>query len=65
MWRWRLHSQISGKLYITRYAMTEADALELDPLAERLDFSKEVRLVPETEAEMDQLRTSSMLRPRS
>jgi hypothetical protein len=47
-WRWRVRNAITGKLYTTRYAMTEADALDLDPLAVRLEFSEEVRLTPET-----------------
>ena len=63
-WRWRVRSEVTGKLYSTRYAMSETDALALDPLAERLDFSKEARLVPETAEEMDRLRASAMLHPR-
>ena len=58
---WRLRSEITGRLYSSRYVMTEADAMELDPLAERVAFSKEARLVPENDIEMDQLRDAQSL----
>lgn len=41
LWRWRLRNKITGRPYTSRYVMTEADAMELDPLAERVAFSKE------------------------
>jgi hypothetical protein len=64
LWRWRLHSSITGRLFTSRYAMTEADALDVDPLAVRLACSKVVRMVPENDDEMDRLRTSTIVVPR-
>lgn len=62
-WRWRIHG-INGRTHVTHYSMTEGDALECDPQAERLDWTREVRPVPETEAELQALCASSMLRER-
>lgn len=47
LWRWRLTSEITGRRYSSRWVMSEADALALDPTAERLPHSLEVREVPE------------------
>jgi hypothetical protein len=47
LWRWRMHG-INGKLYTTRYVMTEAEALQLDPQGQRVQASLEARQVPET-----------------
>jgi hypothetical protein len=65
LWRWRIHSPITGRLFTSRYAMTEADALVCDPLAARLPYSKEVRMVPENDEELDRRRTSAMVVPKS
>jgi len=62
LWRWRLRDDI-GRLHTTRYAMSETDAMEMDPLAERLPWSLEVRMVPENEDEHQALATSAFLRP--
>jgi hypothetical protein len=62
-WRWRIHG-IGGRVHTTRWHMIEADALELDPLAVREQWTREVLSVPTTEDEMDSRRPSSMLRPR-
>ena len=40
LWRWRLRNPVTGRLFTSRYAMTEADALDVDPLAVRLPCSK-------------------------
>ena len=63
-WRWRLHNGITGRLYSSRYDMTEADALAVDPAAARVPGSKQVRLVPENDDEMQRLRASSILMPK-
>ena len=63
-WRWRLRREITGKTYTTRYVMTEADALDRDPQAARVEWSKEVRLVPENDDEMARMRTSTLLAPK-
>ena len=47
LWRWRLMSPETGKRYQTRYRMTEADARLVDPTAERIPGSREVRSVPD------------------
>jgi len=65
LWRWRLRNPVTGRLFTSRSAMTEADALDADPLAVRLPYSKQVRLVPENDDEMDRLRTSTMVVPKS
>jgi hypothetical protein len=51
MWHWRLRDH-RGKVQTTRWAMTEADALERDPLAVRVPNSREARNLPETPEEM-------------
>ncbi len=45
--------------------MTEVDALVCDPLAARLPYSKEVRMVPENDDDLDRRRTSTMVVPKS
>lgn len=51
LWRWRITDPASGHRYTTRHRMTDADALALDPAAQRVEGSLEQRLVPETEQE--------------
>jgi hypothetical protein len=46
LWRWRITDPVSHRCYVTRYRMTEADALDLDPAAERVPGSQELRQVP-------------------
>ena len=50
LWRWRLRNP-RGKFICTRYAMSEAEALQRDPAAVRMPGIKELRQVPETAAE--------------
>jgi hypothetical protein len=65
LWRWRLHDAVTGRPYTSRFDMTEADALNADPLAVRLPYSLQARLVPENDDEMDRLRASSILVPKT
>jgi len=44
-WRWRVHSKTTGRQYVTHKCMTEAQALAIDPQAERLDWIVEYRWV--------------------
>ena len=46
LWQWRVTDYVSQRRYVTRYRMTEADALDLDPAAERVPGSQELRQVP-------------------
>lgn len=46
LWLWRVTDPVSHRSYVTRYRMTEADALDLDPAAERVPGSQELRQVP-------------------
>jgi len=47
LYRWRLVDSWTGKTYITRCRMSEADALDLDPHAQRIEGSLERRTVPD------------------
>jgi len=38
---------VSHRSYITRYRMTQADAFDFDPAAERIEGSLEQRVVPD------------------
>ena len=40
LYKWRVTDQITGKRYVARYYMTEADALKLDPSAEKIPGSE-------------------------
>ena len=46
LWKWRVRS-LSGKVHVTRYGMTEAEAVLRHPNAERVPGIMEVRVVPE------------------
>ncbi len=46
LWRWRVTDPVNQRRYVTRYRMIEADALDIDPAAERLPGSQELRQVP-------------------
>ena len=46
LWLWRVTDPVSQRRYVTRYRMIEADALDIDPAAERLPGSQELRQVP-------------------
>ena len=41
LYRWRVTDRVSGRRYITRYPMGEANALDLDPKAERIEGTHE------------------------
>jgi hypothetical protein len=41
-WRWRVTDPASGRRYVTRHHMTEADALATDPAAERVEGTLQV-----------------------
>jgi hypothetical protein len=41
LYRWRVTDLVSGRRYITRYPMSEANAKDLDPKAERIAGSHE------------------------
>lgn len=45
LWRWRVTDPATGRAYRTRHVMTEADALALDPNAQRVDHTLERREV--------------------
>jgi hypothetical protein len=47
LWRWHVTDPVSGRKYTTRYALVEADALDLDPEAKRAPGTCELRQVPE------------------
>ena len=40
LYKWRVTDPITGKRYVARYYMTEADALKLDPSAEKVPGSE-------------------------
>ncbi|MBK6470311.1 MAG: hypothetical protein IPF94_06115 [Betaproteobacteria bacterium] len=47
LWRWRLTDPVTGRTYRTRHVMTQADALALDPQAQRVDHTLVRRQVPD------------------
>lgn len=46
LWHWRLWDPIRRRHFTSRWRMTEADALALDPQAQRIEHSLERRQVP-------------------
>ena len=54
--RYWLMQEHLGKRRKSRWAMTEAEALERDPGAVKVQGTEEVRLLPESQAERDALR---------
>ena len=46
LWLWRVTDHVSHRRYVTRYRMTATYALDLDPAAEPVPGSREVRQVP-------------------
>lgn len=46
-WRWRVLDPERGVRYATRHHLTESDALETDPAAERIEASRQVLQVPD------------------
>ena len=59
LWQWRVTDYVSQRRYVTRYRMSQADALDLDPAAERIEGSLERRVVPD---DPQSLSTSAWLR---
>lgn len=59
LYRWRMRSETSGRIVVTRYHMSEQDALAKDPAAERIESSREVRVIPD---DPEALSTSSWQR---
>ena len=51
MWKWRVRA-LTGRVHVTRYRMTDIEALQRDPTAERVPGSMLVLEVPETRAEV-------------
>jgi hypothetical protein len=47
LWRWRVRDRLTGKLYVTRYLMTEDEAQVRHREAEKVEWSLEVRRGPE------------------
>ena len=45
LWHWRVTDKVSRRSFITRHPMTEAQALDFDPAAERIEGSLVLRLV--------------------
>lgn len=50
-WRWRILDPDRGRRYTPRCHMTEADALALDPTAERVDGTLQLLELPDSPAE--------------
>lgn len=50
-YRWRIVDRVTGKLRLTRYRMTEADAMQRHPGAIKDEGSVEWIELPETDAE--------------
>lgn len=45
LWHWRVTDKVSRRQFITRHRMTQADALDFDPAAERIEGTLERRVV--------------------
>ena len=45
LWHWRVTDKVSRRHFITRHRMTQADALDFDSAAERVEGSLERRVV--------------------
>jgi len=44
LWHWRVTDPVSRRRYVTRHRMTEANALDFDPAAQRVEGSLERRV---------------------
>lgn len=65
LWRWRYFDVVRRKFVTTRHHATEDDARrQLPPDAERVEWTREERRVPETPEECEQLRTGQLAGPR-
>jgi hypothetical protein len=58
VWKWRVRGP-TGKVHVTRYVMTQPEALQRDPAAVREPGTLRLLDVPETPAEAAQLMTGS------
>lgn len=47
LWHWRVTDKVSRRSFITRHPMTEAQALDFDPAAVRMEGSRVRRVVHE------------------
>lgn len=47
IWQWTMRSQTTGQVARSRWKMTEAEAKTLDPMAQRVEGSREVLAVYE------------------
>lgn len=45
LWHWRVTDKVSRRSFITRHPLTEAQALDFDPAAERMEGSRVRRVV--------------------
>jgi len=45
LWYWHVTDKVSRRCFITRHRMTQADALDFDPAAQRVEGSLERRVV--------------------
>jgi hypothetical protein len=61
LWRWRVRG-VGGKVHTTRYVMTEEEALQRHPGAQRAPGTLELRDVPQTPAEMARQLTGAGIR---
>lgn len=61
LWRWRVRGP-NGRVHATRYAMTEADALQRDAAAVRVPGTRELREVPATPQEAARLMPGAGMR---
>ena len=51
LWRWKIRG-LTGKVHVTRYRMTEAEAIARDPCAVPEPGTRELRQVPESASEL-------------
>lgn len=63
LWRWRYRDPASGRSVTTRHMATEDDArAQLPPDAQPVEWTREERRVPDTEAEREAIRTGHLAR---
>jgi len=51
LYRWKIATRPGGKRQHSRWSMTEEEARAIDPAAERIESTREVKMVPETHEE--------------
>ena len=62
VWHWRVTDPVSRCRYVTRYRMTELNALDFDPAAERIEGSLE-RLVVHVDQQAISTRSGYRVEP--